>query len=209
MPAVMVSRFWYLFHKTVAPPLRTGVESRFVVRLASPADAGHFAAFAPRRPALEMSAWSREPGTLIFIVFAEGRAVGYDCVSRSLPATAPFSALKLRDEQVWVRDIYTVPAWRGYALARILRVHRNAALRARGVRGTLSAVSEDNVPSLISSYDGNVSRIEGLHYTRVLIYRHVGHYADARARLDGVIAKARLHVPSRVLALDTSGARHA
>jgi hypothetical protein len=72
---------------------------------------------------------------------------------------------------------------------RALKTHRNQVLRELGIDGTLSAVAEDNLASLISTYDATVWKVEGLEYRRIVVLRSVRHDADARARLEARLAE--------------------
>jgi len=189
--AVAVSRFWYVLHKTTAPPTGVATSGDIECRLATIDDRRSFSAFTLRRPADELAAWVREEATWVFVAFAEGRAVAYDCVTRHLPRYPPFSAMRLAADEVWVRDAYTVPELRQRRLGRTVRAYRNAAMRALGVRRTLSATAEDNVASLVAGYDGAMSKVDGLAYRRVLCFRHVRYHEDVRARLDALVSRVR------------------
>jgi GNAT superfamily N-acetyltransferase len=200
-----VSRFWYLLYKTTAAPPGIGATADVTLRLATQKDRASFGMLAYRRGLDELFAWLEEDDTWLFVAVAQGHAIAYDCVSWRLPSKPPFRDLALARDEVWVRDVYTAPEFRRLRVNRALRAYRNAALREIGVRGTLSAVSEDNVASLVATYDATVSRVEGLAYRRVLFHRRVRHHGDARARLEQVVGAARATAPALEPAAWTRG----
>ena len=174
-------RYWYVFHKVTAPPsgeLADGLSCRLVTLADLPA-----LNFRPHRSASTLSTWLREHETWVFVAFDGPRAIAYDCVTRDLPDHEPFVRLHLDEHDVWVRDEYTVPEYRRRHVMRTLRTFRNATLRELGIRGTLSVVAEDNLASLVSTYDATVWKVEGVDYRRVGLMRSVRWHADARPRL--------------------------
>jgi len=156
-------------------------------RPATLADVPSFGVFQPYRSPAILGAWILEPETWVFLALDGARPVGYDCVSRCLPASPPFSWLRLGDDEVWVRDQYTLPEYRRRRAMRTLKSYRNERLGDAGYAATLSAVAEDNVASLVGTYDGNVLTVAGLDYRRRLLRRSIGFEIDARAKLEGLL----------------------
>ncbi len=193
--ALTVHRYWYILYKMIAPPPGARTDSEFDCREVTRDDLPLLDTFRPHRSRDEIAAWVEDPETLLFVAFHGDRAVAYDCISLEVPARAPFSRLKLASDEVWVRDVYTVPEYRSRRIIRTLRVCRNAVLGdLLGFRGTVSAVAEDNGASLAASYDSLTWKVEGFDYRRVLTSRHVRVDRDARERLEHALGLSRSRI---------------
>src|SRR5205085_12226450 len=118
-----------------------------------------FDAFASRRPPEQLRRWVSEADTWVLLAFDGDRPIGYDCVTRRVPADLPFSLLVLSPDEVWVRDVYTVLEYRRLRVRRTLRAHRVRVMRALGYAGYVAAVSEKNVSALIATYDDTVATV--------------------------------------------------
>jgi len=193
--ALAVHRYWYLFQKRVAPPPGTLSADGLSCRAATVADVPLLGGFAPYRTAATLAAWIREPQTWLFLALDGSRPIAYECVTRNLPASAPFPLLTLSAAEVWVRDQYTCPEYRRRRAIRTVKAYRNEWLRHAGYERTLSAVVEDNVGSLVSTHDGNVLIVAGMDYRRWLLRWSVAYQVDARPRLERLL---RAHLPAKV-----------
>jgi hypothetical protein len=191
--SMTVRRYWYIFHKVTGPPSGAPPSRDFTCRLVTLADLPTLDVFGPYRSLASLRAWLSEPQTWVVVAFDGTRPVAYACVSRQLPSNPPFSRLRLDANDVWVRDEYTIPEYRRQRVMRSLRGYRNQVLRELGVAGTVSAVAEDNLASLVSTYDANVRKVEGLEYRRILVLRSVRRDADVRARLEALLAARPAH----------------
>ena len=188
--SLCVNRYWYVLHKRLDPPdgeLAVDV----MCRAATVGDRATFREFSGRRRPDELLDWVTEPDTWLFIAFLDGRPVGYDCVSRHLPSAFPFAQLTLAPDEVWVRDVYTLPAYRRLRVRRTLRAHRASVLRQQGFVRYIAAAAEENLSALIATYDGTVEAVSGLQYTRRLWVRTIVTIADARARLERHLSAVR------------------
>ena len=107
--------------------------------------------FHGHRSERELGEWLRDGEVYLFVAFHGGRAAAYDCISLEVPAYPPFSRLTLGKDDVWVRDVYTIPEYRCRGVIRTLRACRNAEMTEVGFRHTVSAVAEDNIASLAAS----------------------------------------------------------
>jgi hypothetical protein len=156
-------------------------------RMATSADVPSFGSFLPYRSAATLTTWLREPETWLFLARDGERVIAYECVSGRLPSYPPFSHLRLGTDEVWIRDQYTLPEYRRRRAMRTLKAYRNQRLHEMGYEGTVSGVAEDNVASLVSTYDGNVVTVAGMDYRRRLVRRSIAFEIDARPRLERLL----------------------
>jgi hypothetical protein len=194
--SLVAHAYWYIFYKPIAfaaEPFRGDLHCRLVTL----ADLPVLDVFAPYRSIRRITDWLREEETWLFVAFDGERPVAYDCVSLATPYRRPFSRVMLADDEIWVRDVYTVPEYRRRHVFRMLRSHRNHVMRELGFRGTVSAVAEDNIASLVASYEQTTWKVTGLDYRRVLLARRIRVDSDARLRLTRLLAARR--APSKVI----------
>jgi len=189
-------RFWYVLRKRTIDPDGPLASTPLVCRPATAADVAHLGAFAARRPPEEIAAWLADPDTWLLLAFLGDRLVGYDCVMRKLPSEYPFSQLSLKRNEVWVRDVYTIPELRRQRIRRTLRAHRVRRLRELGYDTYVSAAAEDNLAPLIATYDSTVESVSGLEYRRVLVWRRATLIADVRRRLETLLSSVQRADPA-------------
>ncbi|MEN8159372.1 MAG: hypothetical protein ABFS41_04785 [Myxococcota bacterium] len=186
-------RSWYILYRPLpeqAPP----PSSDFELRLATAADLESLAVFEPNRHRREFRDWL-ESGAFLFVAFADGRPVAFQCFALSLPVGPPLSSLRLEPGQLWAVDVQTLPAYRRHHAAQSLRAFRDHTLRAQGVREYVSSVQSDNLPTLSYAYGGRrrlVSRVERLSYLCLLGLRRIRIERDARPRLERLLREAGL-----------------
>jgi hypothetical protein len=193
--ALSVHRYWYLFRKGVAPPRGALSADGLSCRAATIADVPSLGIFLPYRTAATLTAWLREPQTWLFLALDGERPIAYACVSRRLPTYPPFSLLRLGDDQVWVRDQYTLLDYRRRRAMRTLKTYCNRRLREAGYEGMISGVAEDNVAALVSTYDGNVITVAGMDYRRRLVRRSIVFELDAWPRLERLLGARGVSAP--------------
>ena len=207
--ALSVHQYWYLFRKVVARPRGELSADGLSCRMATSADAPSFGSFLPYRSAATLTTWLCEPETWLFLALDGVRVIAYECVSRRLPGFPPFSLLRLGSDQVWIRDQYTLAEYRRRRAMRTLKAYRNQRMQEMGYEGTVSGVAEDNVASLVSTYDGNVVTVAGMDYRRRLVRRSIAFEIDARPRLErllgAVTSSASRSLPTEWAAADGPG----
>jgi hypothetical protein len=88
-------------------------------------------------------------------------------------------------------DAYTVPEYRGRHVAAGLRTFRNRCLLEWGYEENVSAVREDNLPSLAFTYDKSAQRrVQRLTYLRLLWFSRTWVEEDARMILENHLQRA-------------------
>jgi len=189
---VFAVRRWYLLYRPLPAEAPPPPPSPFECRLATLDDLESLAVFEPNRQRREFREWLTS-GALLFVAFAGGRPVAFQCFARSVPAGPPLSGLTLRPDQLWTVDVQTLPEVRRQHAAAALRAYRDHVLAASGVREYVSSVQDDNLPALAYGYGGArrlVSRVSLLSWVCVLGLRRIRIEADALAKLERRLAAA-------------------
>jgi hypothetical protein len=180
---------WYVFHKALERVAALPAPDGFTYRLATALDADRLGVFEPYRPHQQFRDWIDDGETLLFLVLDGDDPVAFNCVGRR-PLTPPFSVLPRASHEVWVKDSYALHAFRQRHISARLLVHRDHALRERGIREVVAAVLRDNIASLRLSNNANVARVERVRYLRVAGLGWTWIERDASARLQAHLREA-------------------
>jgi hypothetical protein len=187
-------RRWYILTRIIPAEPPRAPNAEFEYRLATLADLESLAVFEPNRKRREFRAWI-EGGALVFVAFADGRPVSFQCMNPAVPTGPPLSSLTLAPGQIWGVDLQTLPEFRRHHVAASLRDQRDQLLLQRGYREILSSVQDDNLPALKYAYSGQdqrTDRVDRLSYLAVLGFRRIRLEKDTRPLLEQVLRQAGL-----------------
>jgi hypothetical protein len=180
----------YLFYRVLPLSRAPDPSDEFRYRIVTLEDAHYLAAFEHYRRLAEFREWFRE-GAWIFLAMDGERPVAFQCLSRQTPTSPPFSSIKLAPNQVWSVDAYTASEYRRRHVGAGLKAFRNRWLVERGFQENVVIVREDNIPSLVFTYDAQAQRaVQRLTYLRLLWFSHTWWDEDARATLEGHLRQA-------------------
>lgn len=185
-------RRWYLFTRALRPGELGPPSPEFEYREATLADLDALGVFEPNRKRREFRTWL-ENGALVFVAFAAGRPVAFQCFQFAVPTGPPLSSLTLGPGQIWTVDVQTLPEYRRHQVAASLRSYRDAVLAPRGVREYVSSVQDDNLPALAYAYTAHqrsTDRVGRLSYRCRLGLRSIRIEPDARDELVRFLAAA-------------------
>jgi hypothetical protein len=149
---------WYLTREDLvryaAAPLEPGDEE---LRFATPADLPAMAAFARRMHPATLESWLG-PRFFFFVALRDGQPVSYRCLSTAVhPGVAGF--VRLRPDQVFMVDEFTVPAHRRRGITRRMAIAMAPALTARGYRQVLGIHRMDNHDTIAAARAKGVERL--------------------------------------------------
>ena len=127
------------------------------MRFATTADLARMEAFTRRMPPAALASWLG-PRFFFFLALKEGQPVSYRCLSTSVHAgVAEF--VRLRPDQVFMVDEFTVPALRRRGITRRLTVAMTPALVARGFRQVLGIHRLDDHDTIAAARAKGVERV--------------------------------------------------
>jgi hypothetical protein len=130
-----------------------GYELRFATR----ADLPLMDAFARRIAPAILATWCG-PGYFFFVALNDGRPVAYRCLSRLVhPGVVGF--VRLRTDQIFMVDEYTVPALRRRGLTRRMAIAMTPALVAHGYREVLGIHRVDNHATIAATRAKGIPRL--------------------------------------------------
>lgn len=149
---------WYLTREDLmryaAEPPDAG---EYELRFATPADLPHMDAFGRRMPAATLESWLGAR-FFFFLALRGGRPVSYRCLSTVVhPGVAGF--VRLRPDQVFMVDEFTVPPLRRRGITRRMAVAMAPALAARGYRQVLGIHRVDNHDTIAAARAKGVERL--------------------------------------------------
>ena len=149
---------WYLTREDLvryaAAPLEAGDEE---LRFATAADLPAMAAFAQRMRPATLESWLG-PRFFFFLALRDGRPVSYRCLSTIVhPGVAGF--VRLRPDQVFMVDEFTVPAQRRRGVTRRMAIAMAPTLTARGYRQVLGIHRVDNHDTIAAARAKGVERL--------------------------------------------------
>jgi hypothetical protein len=158
---------WYLTREDLgryaAAPLPPGDEA---LRFATAADLPAMAAFARRMRPATLESWLG-PRFFFFLALRDGRPVSYRCLSTAVhPGVAGF--VRLRPDQVFMVDEFTVPAERRRGITRRMAIAMAPTLTARGYRQVLGIHRVDNHDTIAAARAKGVERLGVVTRWRVL-----------------------------------------
>jgi GNAT superfamily N-acetyltransferase len=143
-------------------PVGAGLEFRF----ARPADVDAMGEFTRRMSPHILRLWCR-PGYFFFLTLAGGRPVSYRCLSPSVhPGVVGF--VRLRDDQIFMVDEYTVPEFRRRGITRQMAIAMTPMLLARGYREVLGVHRVDNADTIAAARAKHIPRLGTITRSRVL-----------------------------------------
>lgn len=150
---------WYVTRSDIAallerPPLPAGDGLEF--RAARPDDLPLIEAF-PRQTAATYRSWLR-PGYLLFLALHEGCPIAYRCLS-TIPSPWVAGFFRLRPDQIYSVDVFTLPEYRRRRAAARLRIAMAPVLLGRGFREVLSIQRPDNAESNAYTDRTGIARI--------------------------------------------------
>lgn len=157
---------WHVIREDLAHPAPAGPEaSSLDVRFARPDDLDWLAALGHVDRAT-LAEWMGAD-YFMFVAFRAGRPVGFRCVCRRAP---PWVAdwFRLRPDQLYGVDVFTVPEQRRSGLARAIFARTSPMLHARGFTELLGVQRLDNVDSIAALARSGFTRLGRLTRRRRL-----------------------------------------
>jgi hypothetical protein len=158
---------WYMTREDLTryagvPVEANGIEFRF----ARPEDLPSMAAFTRRIPAGTLRVWCSGV-YYFFLALHEGCPVSYRCLSPLLhPGVVGF--MRLRRDQIFMVDEFTVPAYRRRGITRQMAIAMTDGLLAHGFREVLGIHRIDNHDTIAAARAKGIPRIGTLTRTRLL-----------------------------------------
>ncbi len=149
---------WYLTREDLvryaAEPYDAG---GYELRFATPADLPRMDAFGRRMPAATLESWLGSR-FFFFLALRDGRPVSYRCLSTVVhPGVAGF--LRLRPDQAFMVDEFTVPPLRRRGITRRMAVAMAPALTGLGYRQVLGIHRVDNHATIAAARAKGVERL--------------------------------------------------
>ena len=158
------------------------ISNEFECRLATHTDLIHLQVFASIYRVPQFKEWL-DNGNWIFVAYHGGKPVSFHVVSKESRNRPPFSRFSLKDDQVWIVDIYTLPEYRRHHVAQSLRAFRERTLRSLGYTEAISTVLISNLPTLFHAAKGWNLRVKYFTYVRVLWFHWMDVEEDGSGRL--------------------------
>jgi hypothetical protein len=173
---VVGREYWYLTIEDLTHWMGARLEpGGLEVRRATVADLPRMRGFMERQHPNTLRAWCRDDH-VFYIALANGEAVSYRCVSRTVHA-AVASAMRLAPAQIYMVDEFTVPAFRRQGITRRLAVATNPGLLAAGFREVVGIHRTDNQDTIAATRAKDIVTIGRLN--RACVGMHTWFTYDA------------------------------
>jgi len=181
---------WVLFYNDLDGPSAPGAHGEITFRPYEPRDAESLAVFAPRMRPAQFLAWV-DDGSFVHLAFHGARPVGYRIVSTRGPHGPLSEVVRLRPDEVWVVDLYTVPEYRGRGIGGCLGTHMDRHVAAAGYRGMYSTNLMTN-PAAIRTSLKQGDQFRALVTYRRLLFRRT---LTVSTEIGEVMAAVQLTAP--------------
>jgi len=148
---------WYMTSEDLRPYLGQPISARTEeFRFATTADLPRMGAFARRMTPAILAQWCG-PSYCFFLTLIDGQPVSYRCLSALVhPGVAGF--VRLRPDQIFMVDEYTVPAFRRRGITRRMAIAMAPALAARGFREVVGVHRVDNDDTIAATAAKGIPR---------------------------------------------------
>jgi len=167
---LFASQTWVIFRNDLNGSLPENCTDGIVFRPFVPTDAILLSSFEPHHRASALLTQVNE-GCWLDLALDEGRAVAFRIVSPCGPRHPPFARIvKLQPDQVWVVDLFCLPAYRARGIGTRLAVRMDQRLATLGYREVILANRANNVATVRLSIRKRNQFLFWFSYRRVLFY---------------------------------------